>query len=243
MVAGHPYLSSGRGEETRAWIQAFVHAGIRVGALDIYRCQEPTADFQALLQPHLTNRLDADTNLFMFDFSSFAERKNPYAVLRAFRRYCERHPYANVRLVLKVFDSHRPLGEGDSMREVLREELGRKCLERLILIDRRLSANEMSNLIRCCDSFLSLHRAEGFGRGLAEAMLLGKPVIGTAYSGNMQFMSHDNSCLVNYNLIPVPPDAYPAWEDQVWAEPDLEQALWLMEKLVRVPGWGRALGE
>ena len=101
---------------------------------------------------------------------------------------------------------------------------------------------KVHNLIRCCDAFVSLHRSEGYGLGLAEAMYLGLPVIGTGYSGNMDFMTQENSILIGYRLVPVPPDAYPHAEDQHWAEPDLDEATAHMIGLVDDPAVGRALG-
>jgi glycosyltransferase involved in cell wall biosynthesis len=98
------------------------------------------------------------------------------------------------------------------------------------------------NLIRCCDAFVSLHRSEGFGLGLAEAMYLGLPVIGTGYSGNMDFMTPENSMLVGHRLVPVPPKGYHHAEDQHWAEPDLDAATAHMIGLVDDPAAGRALG-
>ena len=82
-----------------------------------------------------------------------------------------------------------------------------------------------------CDCYVSLHRSEGLGLGMAECMLLGKPVVATAYSGNLAFMDADNSCLVDYSLIPVREGEYPAWQDQHWAEPDIEQAAAYLRRL------------
>jgi glycosyltransferase involved in cell wall biosynthesis len=86
-------------------------------------------------------------------------------------------------------------------------------------------------LIDSCNSFVSLHRSEGFGRGPAEAMLLGKPVIVTNYSGNTDFTRPDNSCLVDYCLIPVRAGQYVFEEGQVWADVDIEHAAWHMKRL------------
>src|SRR5437899_9005986 len=80
---------------------------------------------------------------------------------------------------------------------------------RLVVIDRLFSDNEIKNLVRCCDCFLSLHRSEGFGLGLITAMFLGKPAVATAYSANLDFMNESNSCLVGYELCAVPNGAYP----------------------------------
>lgn len=83
-----------------------------------------------------------------------------------------------------------------------------------------------ADLMRCCDIFISLHRAEGFGLALAEAMMLGKAVIATGYSGNMEFMNQDNSILVDYELIPVESsnNEYRMTPNALWAEPKLDMA-------------------
>jgi glycosyltransferase involved in cell wall biosynthesis len=86
-------------------------------------------------------------------------------------------------------------------------------------------------LMQACDVFVSLHRTEGFGRSLAEAMLMGKPVIATNYSGNTDFTRQDNACPVNYSLVPVLEGQYPYPEGQVWAEADIDHAAWYMRRL------------
>lgn len=176
--------------------------------------------------------------LFLFDTRSFIERKNPYAVVEAFQTFLRRHSFADARLVIKVADSH---GANPQM-EAFRSDLNRDS-DRIILMDRLLTDNELKNLIRLCDCFVSLHRAEGLGRGMAEAMYLGKPVIATAYSGNLAFMDADKALLVDYRLIPVPEEAYPCWQDQVWADPDVEQAAQYMEQLYRDRSLARDIGQ
>ena len=95
-----------------------------------------------------------------------------------------------------------------------------------------LPHEESAALINCCDCYVSLHRSEGFGLTIAEAMLLGKPVITTGYSGNMDFTTIETSLLVDYELIPVQQGDYPYSKDEMWAEPDIEQAGDYMKKLV-----------
>jgi glycosyltransferase involved in cell wall biosynthesis len=114
--------------------------------------------------------------------------------------------------------------------------------DRVVFIDRRLTAEEMPNLVRCCDCFVSLHRAEGFGRGLAEAMFLAKPVIATAYSGNMDYMSAENSLPVDYRLVPVADGCYPFHAGQVWAEADVAQAVAHMVCLYDDPRKAKKIG-
>jgi len=74
-------------------------------------------------------------------------------------------------------------------------------------------------------------------------MLLGKPVVATAYSGNLAFMDADNSCLVGYSLVPVKEGEYPAWEGQHWAEPDIDQAAAYLQRLADDPAYARQVGE
>jgi glycosyltransferase involved in cell wall biosynthesis len=90
----------------------------------------------------------------------------------------------------------------------------------------------MYGLINSCDAYVSLHRAEGFGLGLAESMFFSKPVIATGYSGNLDFMNNKNSCIVPYKLIKLKKNAYPFWENQFWAEPSIADAGRYMKKLV-----------
>ncbi len=175
--------------------------------------------------------------LFLFDFTSYIRRKNPFAGLDAFARLLRSRPAADVHFVIKLSGSQQRPEDYARFEEAIAP-----YADRVTVIDRVLSDNEMKNLIRCCDCFLSLHRAEGIGRGLAEAMFLGKPVIATGYSGNMEFMTADNSLLVDYRLIPVEPGAYPHWEGQVWADADIEQAAGHMARLVDDPASGRMLG-
>jgi glycosyltransferase involved in cell wall biosynthesis len=85
---------------------------------------------------------------------------------------------------------------------------------------------------QACDCFLSLHRAEGFGRGIAEALRLGLHVITTGYSGNVDFCQAPHADLVDYTLIPVEAGQYPYAEGQVWADPDVAHAARLMKRFV-----------
>lgn len=176
--------------------------------------------------------------LFFFDFSSYLSRKNPFAVLEVFRRLLKQLPRANVRLVLKTHRGQHQESDYEKFRDSLRE-----IPDRVTCIDRTLDDDEIKNLIRCSDCFVSLHRSEGFGFGMCEAMYLGKPVVGTAFSGNLDFMNEANSCLVRHSLIPVGEGEYPHAAGQVWAEPDLDHAAWHMQRLVEDAHLGRRIGE
>ena len=177
--------------------------------------------------------------LFFFDFTSYIERKNPWGVLQAFERLCLQPKKQDVCLVIKLNGSASRM---DEFRKFISGVEGCKVKERIVIIDKTLTNNEINNLIRCCDCFISLHRSEGFGRGMAEAMYLGKPVIATGYSGNMDFMSAENSCLVDFKLVPVGDGQYPYGRGQVWAEPDIDHAVWYMHKLVTDYDYGMKRG-
>ena len=174
---------------------------------------------------------------FSFDCSSFAERKNPWAVIEAFRRLRELRPWAEVRLVLKASGGAQAPAVLDRLRKEI-AALGTHAL----LIDQALDTDTMKSLLGACDGYISLHRSEGFGFCLAEAMYFGKPVIATAYSGNLDFMTPETALLVNHRLVPVPQGAYPYGDGQFWAEPSIDEAVDHMVHLVDDPGEGRRRG-
>ncbi len=181
--------------------------------------------------------LEEDDFVFLcsFDFNSYVERKNPEAAIEAFRRaFADRRP--NVKLLVKSSNGHRHL---EKLR-VLLNVVGAD--ERIIVRDEIIGRAELGALQRCADAYVSLHRAEGFGLGLAECMRLGKPVIATAWSGNMEFMTPENSCLVDYRLVPVEEGEYPHHAGQRWAEPDVDHAARLMRRLVEDPALATSIG-
>jgi glycosyltransferase involved in cell wall biosynthesis len=161
---------------------------------------------------------------FCFDFRSYVSRKNPLAAVAAFRRAFPKQD-APVLLVLKTIGSEWKSEERDALLEAIRGD------PRIVLIDRELSRARAIALLTLSDCFVSLHRSEGFGRGPAEAMLLGKPVITTDYSGTSDFATRETALLVNYRLVPVGEGEYPGAMGQVWAEADTEQAAAAMRKI------------
>jgi glycosyltransferase involved in cell wall biosynthesis len=176
--------------------------------------------------------------LFFFDLRSYATRKNPEAVLEAFRRLCAARPGAEAAIVIKVNGAAESPGPFERLRAAA-ADLG----DKVVLIGRTMPDNEVKNLVRCCDCFVSLHRSEGFGRGMAEAMYLGRPVVATGYSGNMDFCDEETALLVRHRLIPVGEGEYPHPAGQQWADPDPGHAAQLMARLVDDPAFGRALGQ
>lgn len=161
--------------------------------------------------------------LYMFDYLSTIQRKNPVGLIEAFKRAFA--PGEGPQLLIKTINAPlRPLAE----EEVLWAAHGRADVH---LLDRSLDATELWGVLAACDCYVSLHRAEGFGLTLAEAMALGKPVIGTGYSGNVDFMSEDNSYLVDYALGRVGPDCEIYPPEGEWAEPSIEHAAELMRRV------------
>ncbi len=154
--------------------------------------------------------------LFMFDFNSSIRRKNAVGLVRAFRSAFASSE--GPKLVIKTINGQSHQGD---FEELLLAAAGR---EDILLYDRVLSPEERAALLDACDCYVSLHRAEGFGLTLAEAMALGKPVIATAYSGNLDFMTPENSYLVGAKRarVGVSWDRYPP--GHFWAEPDLAEA-------------------
>jgi glycosyltransferase involved in cell wall biosynthesis len=172
--------------------------------------------------------------LFVFDYLSTIQRKNPVGLVEAFKRAFA--PGEGPRLLLKTINAPlRPLAE---------EELLWAVGERsdIHLLDCSLSGAERDRLMAACDCYVSLHRSEGFGLTLAEAMAIGKPVIATGYSGNLDFMTGENSYLVDYQLRRVGPECeiYPA--DGEWAEPSVEHAAQLMRSAWEEPQSAAAVG-
>lgn len=173
--------------------------------------------------------------LAMYDTHSVRARKNPDAVLEAFRKAFPNNP--EVGLVLKINNPASYPEEVAEIKSRLQKTPG------IHVIDRILSRQEVYDLENLCDSFVSLHRSEGFGLGLAESMFLGKPVIGTDWSGNQDFMNAGNSCPVRCRLVKLEKNEGPYPKGQYWAEPEVDHASWYMKKIVGEPAWARSLAE
>jgi glycosyltransferase involved in cell wall biosynthesis len=182
--------------------------------------------------------IDPDKFVFLctFDFQSSIARKNPFAAIQAFRLAFppQRH---DVSLLIKSSNGHRAIEQLRSLLNAASED------SRIVVHDDIIPRAHVQALQRCCDAYVSLHRAEGFGLGMAESMALGKPVIATGWSGNVDFMDAENSILVDYRLIPVGAGEYPDSDDACWAEPDLQAAAGAMLRLVDEPGLARKLGD
>ena len=170
--------------------------------------------------------LPEDSFLFMcaYDVFSVQERKNPQGAIRAFKKAFRRED-SSVGMVVKVNNAAANSAEVRKLRE---EVAG---WSNFYIIEDVFDKRKFNSLLNLVDSFVSLHRSEGFGLIPAEAMYLGKPVIMTRWSGNVDFITDDNSCGVDFRLVPIHSNAGPYQPGQFWAEPDEEQASDFMHRL------------
>lgn len=164
---------------------------------------------------------------FSFDIASSWERKNPVAAIRAFKAAFGGSPDA--LLILKL--NNKGLNESSSRAAEGLKQAARH-VPGLRIVDEPMSYAEVLSLYASADVFVSPHRGEGLGLGLLESMSLGKPVIATGYSGNMDFMDAGNSCLVGYGWVPLDPDSQYAEaaesRDLKWPDPSVEEiAAWM----------------
>jgi len=176
-----------------------------------------------------------------FDFGSTLERKNPLGVLEAFMRAFQGDPRSH--LLLK--GNNASMNAASSrLAAFLKEKFG--AWKNIRILDRPMAYPEVLALYRCADAYVSLHRSEGLGLGLMECMALGKPVVGTGWSGNLEFMRDANSLLVRHRLVPVDDKSLYGRQltgkQAVWAEPDLDDAVRCMRLLADNPGIRSEIG-
>jgi glycosyltransferase involved in cell wall biosynthesis len=165
--------------------------------------------------------------VFAFDLNSYITRKNPKAAIEAFE---EAFPIGAeggpaVGLVVKTFPPRQPNPEWDSLKRVAAAD------SRIHIVEADLDRSAILSLYGCCDVFISLHRSEGLGRGLTEALQLGLDVVATDYGGNTDFCHGPLAHPVPYRLVPIREGEYPHPEGQVWAEPDGHEAAVILRRV------------
>jgi len=177
---------------------------------------------------HARFGLPKDKTLFVFSFdgNSYIARKNPLGVLEAFQRAftaADQH----VGLVIKCMrpDPNNPVWQ--------QLQAAAQSDARIQLIDAMLDKADVLELYRACDCFVSLHRAEGFGRGIAEALLLGLDVIATGYGGNVDFCEPAGAHLVPSQPVRINAADYVEAEGNQWAEPDIPAAAQAMRAVAQ----------
>jgi glycosyltransferase involved in cell wall biosynthesis len=155
--------------------------------------------------------------------SSFV-RKNPLGAIAAFRAAFSNRK--DRHMLLKVNNSDNFPDDLEQLRAATAE------IPNIQLWTEELSAADNHALTAAADVVLSLHRSEGFGLVPAEAMLLGRAVVATGWSGNMQFMDNDTAALTGYKLVPAR-DPRRVFEvpGAVWAEPNMADAVTQLRRL------------
>jgi glycosyltransferase involved in cell wall biosynthesis len=190
----------------------------------------------------IRNELGIDGNefvfIFNFDFHSVYERKNPEAILKAFDLAFSSTD--NVKLIMKSIHAEGNSGNFEKFQFAVSKM---KMKNKITVVNENLSRNEFMSMINAADCYISLHRSEGLGLGMMEAMSMGKPVIATRYGGNTDFMNDENSLLVNYELVPVREGAEPYKAEWLWADANVKEAAEYMQKLYKDRVFSNDLGK
>lgn len=175
------------------------------------------------------------TVLAAFDLQSGWARKNPVGMIEAFRRAFPDPDGA--QLVLKVTGAGGAPKEAERLRAMIAD------MPNVHLINRFLPADDLAALVGCCDALLSLHRSEGLGLFIAEAMWLGVPVVATGWSGVLEMIDDSHAMLVRFRQVPVKVEDY-FWAPRGsrWAEPDLDHAAECLKRLAIDAGLRAELG-
>ncbi len=162
--------------------------------------------------------------LFIFDYNSTLERKNPINLIKAFKKAFDKND-KSVSLTIKTSRATRFAKEKSKLLDEI------DGYENIHIVEKIFEKDTLHNIIKGCDSYVSLHRSEGFGLTMAEAMFFGKPVIATGYSGNLDFMNSENSFLVDYKTCTVNSKIINYDKNTIWSNPDFEHMAELMKKV------------
>ena len=157
-------------------------------------------------------------------------RKNPVGAIKAYTAAFG--PDDGASLIVKSINGHHHPRDREHVRSVAH---GRPDV---LFMDDYVSTVEMKAMIELADCYVSLHRAEGYGLNLADAMAHGTPTIATGYSGNLDFMTDSTAVLVPYTITEVGPLAAPYDPLAFWADPDLDAAAQAMRGMFDDPDSG-----
>ena len=168
--------------------------------------------------------------LVMFNSGSVMERKNPLAAIKAFKEsFCKdeetKKKYKDVGLVIKISEAELSTDDEKIINSVVDKD------DNIYYMCGHLNKTEVNSLIADVDVYVSLHRSEGFGLVMAEAMYVGTPVIATNWSGNTEFMNSDTACMVGYDMKELDKDYEPFKKGNLWADAHVDEAAQFMKKL------------
>lgn len=214
------------------WAQSrFVEAVFsRLGGPPVYRVPMVVEIPQPVSPDRKRFGLGEGTFLFylMFDGNSWLTRKNPIAGVRAFQKAFgeAKEP---VGLVIKAMNVRT---SDPAWQEVCSAAASDP---RIHIVSEQFSRQDTIDFMAACDAYISLHRSEGFGRVIAEAMLLGQPVVVTNFSGNVDYCTEETAYLVDGELSPLRPGEYLFYEGQYWCDPDVDQAASQLRRLYESP--------
>lgn len=168
--------------------------------------------------------------------ASYWQRKNPVACAAAVNLARQELPPRTLGLVVKISGAAENPAAAEAITAMLQE-----TDPSVTVIAKNMAVAEYAGLLRSVDSVISLHRAEGFGFAIAEAMRLGRPVVCTGYSGNMDYSNKVNACLVDFDLVGVQPGEYPYPHGQFWADPSVDQAAEHLLRILKEAGVAESL--
>lgn len=233
------------------WLDSFTHLDeVWVPSRYVYEAVAEKSPIPVITIPHIID-VDMDsaqtydratfdipesgfTFLSMFDTHSIAQRKNPFGSIVAFQRAFTAED-DSAHLVIKINNADEAASK--SLQDMI------KGWSNIQIIDAHLDRSGIDSLINCCDCYVSLHHAEGFGLAPAEAMAMGKVALLTNWSGNTEYMTADNCIPIRYTLKSLGKDYGPYEAYQYWAVPDLDHAAAEMQHIAHNPERAQKLGE
>lgn len=224
------------------WMHAFnlIHE-LWVPSTFVQKAVEAVSPVPVFVMPHVVDRAPSEAYdrshfhipsdgfvfLTMFDFHSVFERKNPIGTIQAFKKASDGR--TNTQLVIKCVNAERYPREFQQMLLAINHD------PRITVMNGYITPEERLDLLNICDAFISLHRSEGFGLALAEAMFMSKPVIATNYSGSTDFMDASNSLPVDYRLTRLEKTYGPYARGSEWAEPNMDDAVRRIRQILDDP--------
>jgi len=193
----------------------------------------------------IREKFNIPTNAFMvffnFDYRSSYYRKNPEGLLAAFTEAFADVPHAF--LVFKTNGSRQKKEIKDRLEHLVSHS---SVASRVRFIDDFISVDELVSLTAACDVFASLHRGEGFGLGVAEAMSLGKPIVVSDCGATNEFCTQETSIKIPHKIVKTTAEQkdHPdyTWVNE-WPEPDVYSAAIALKQLYDDPALRRRIGD